>query len=219
MGRKQDLEDRLTRAHSWMEAARELPADQTHAAFVFLYIAFNSLYGKRRYEGKEAEARKDREEFLKHLRVMQTRDMRFGQGILLKALEACRQPGAALIRNTLLRDTYWVKKEKAKEMREPFSRAAMRAEGSLDKGQHEEFIKLVLQRLTVLRNQVMHGCATYGPQSRGIKSLEAGLAVLKELVPAFHTLMTEYGSHVDWPPIPYPRTGSERHPDVDQWTE
>ena len=94
-----------------------------HAAFVFLYIAFNALYGKRRYEGTEAKIRKDREEFLKRLRVMQTRDMRFGQGILLKALKACRLPGAALIRDTFLRDTYWNKKEKAKVMREQFSRS------------------------------------------------------------------------------------------------
>jgi len=213
------LEDRLTRAHSWMKAAQALPADQMHAAFVFLYIAFNALYGKRRYEGTEAKIRKDREEFLKRLRAMDTCDMRFGQGILLKALKACRQPGTALIRNTFLRDTYWNKKEKAKEMREQFSRAAMRAEGYLDKGQYEEFLDLVLRRLTVLRSQVIHGCATYGPQSKGIESLEDGLAVLKELVPAFHTLMAKYGSHMDWPPIPYPRTGSERHPAVDQWAE
>ena len=190
-----------------------------HAAFVFLYIAFNALYGKRRYEGTEAKIRKDREEFLKRLRVMQTRDMRFGQGILLKALKACRLPGAALIRDTFLRDTYWNKKEKAKVMREQFSRAAMRADGSLDKGQYEDFLDLVLRRLTVLRSQVIHGCATYGPPSKGFESVKAGVAVLKELVPVFHTLMTTYGHHVDWPPIPYPRTGSERHPALDQWAE
>jgi hypothetical protein len=84
MGKKQDLEDRLTRAYSWVDAARSLPANQMHTAFVFLHIAFNALYGKRRYEGKEDEARNDREEFLKHLHVMHTHDTRFGQGILLK---------------------------------------------------------------------------------------------------------------------------------------
>ena len=46
MGKKQDLEDRLTRAYSWVEAARSLPANQMHTAFVFLYIAFNALYGR-----------------------------------------------------------------------------------------------------------------------------------------------------------------------------
>jgi hypothetical protein len=219
MSRRQDLHDRLGRAHSWMEAARALPSDQMHAAFVFLYIAFNALYGKRRYEGTEDEARRDREEFLKRLSVMQARDMRYGQGILLKALKACRQQGASLIRNAFLRDTYWSRYQKATEIREQFGRAAMRAAGSLEKGQCREFLDLVLRRLTVLRNQVIHGCVTYGSKSKGIESLETGLAVLKELVPAFHTLMSRYGNEVEWPPIPYPRTGSERHPAEDRWAE
>lgn len=219
MGKKQDLEDRLTRAFSWMEAARSLPANQTHMSFVSLYIAFNALYGQRRYEGKEDEARSDRVEFLERLYVLHTHDMRFGQGILLKGLKACRQPGGALIRNTFLRDSYWNKTEKAKELRNVFAHVAAKAEARLERGQYEEFLKLVLQRLTVLRNHVIHGCTTYGPRSKGLATLEDGLAVLKELVPAFCLLMAQYGSHVVWPPIPYPRTGSERHIATDQWTE
>ena len=219
MSKKQDLHDRLSRAHSWIEAAGKLSLEQKHAAFVFLFIAFNALYGQRRYEGTEYDARKDRQEFLKRIRIMQDYDNRFGQGIVLNALNVCRKPGVALIRDTFLRDTYWSKKEAAKELQREFVRLASTAEAKLERGRHEEFLKLVLKRLTVLRNQVMHGCATYGPASKGITSLEDGLALLKELVPAFHTLMVKYGSHVDWPAIPYPRTGSERHLALDQWAE
>jgi hypothetical protein len=219
MSKKQDLHDRLSRAHSWIEAAGKLPLEQKHAAFVFLFIAFNALYGQRRYEGTEFDARKDRQEFLRRIRIMQDYDNRFGQGIVLKTLKACRKPGVALIRDTFLRDTYWSKKEAAKELQKVFDRLAATVEAKLERGHHEEFLKLVLQRLTVLRNQIMHGCATYGPKSKGITSLEDGLVLLKELVLAFHTLMTKYGSRVDWPAIPYPRTGSERHVAVDQWAE
>jgi hypothetical protein len=36
--------------------------------------------------------------------------------------------------------------------------------------------------------------------------------VLRALIPTFHSLMTQYPESVDWPPIPYPRRGSEQHP-------
>ncbi len=75
MGRKQDLHDRLSRARSWIEAAGALSLDQRHAAFVFLFIAFNALYGRRHYEGSEADASQDREEFLRRLRILHDYDL------------------------------------------------------------------------------------------------------------------------------------------------
>jgi hypothetical protein len=36
--------------------------------------------------------------------------------------------------------------------------------------------------------------------------------VLRALVPTFHSLMTQHPEFVIWPPIPYPRRGSEQHP-------
>ncbi len=219
MTRKQDLDDRLTRAKSWIEAARSLPPDQKHAAFVFLYVAYNALYGQRRYEGSEKDAQRDREEFLRRVWLMHAHDMRHGENILQRAFEACRDQGLALIKDIFLRNTYWRHEVRAKELRKRFSRLAKRAEDEMKAGRHEEFLDLVLQRLAVLRNQIMHGCATYGPNSKGIASLENGLAVLRELVPAFRKLMSRYGQHVDWPAVPYPRVGSERHPAVDQFTE
>ncbi|RMH33377.1 MAG: hypothetical protein D6690_12305 [Nitrospirae bacterium] len=219
MNRQQDLQDRLDRARSWIEAARVQPSGQKHAAFIFLYIAFNALYGRRRYEGSEEEARRDRQDFLRRLRRMHDYDLRHGQNVLQRALEACRNPGIALIQDIYLRDDYWKRKVRAGELREQFRRRATQATASLTAGRYEEFLELLLQRLTVLRNQVFHGCATYGPKSKGIESLENGLAVLRVLVPAFHELMSRYGQHLDWPPIPYPRVGSERHPAEDRFVE
>ena len=51
MKRKQELEDRLRRAQSWIDAARLLPDGQKHAEFVFLFVALNALNGQRRDEG------------------------------------------------------------------------------------------------------------------------------------------------------------------------
>lgn len=150
---------------------------------------------------------------------MNAYNMRHGGKILQRALEATCDNCLALIKDIFLRNSYWRQKVRAADLGVQFSRLAARAEASLNSARYEEFLELVLQRLTVLRNQVIHGCATYGQNSKGITSLENGLAVLRELVPAFYELMSRYGHHVDWPAIPYPRVGSERQPAVDEFTE
>ena len=216
MIRNQTRDGRLTRARSWMNAAENLSSDHKHAIFVSLYIAFNAMYGRRQYEGSKDENSKDREEFLKRLYRMHVYEMRQGQKILFNALETCRKEGGNLIVNYFLRDTYWKKEKNSAELLRLFSKDRARAETELKKGNYEEYLDLILRRLAVLRNQVMHGCVTYGRSSKGLPSLENGLAVLLQLVPAFYELMDKYGHHVEWPPIPYPRVGSEAHPVVDQ---
>jgi hypothetical protein len=136
LSKKQDLDDRLKRANSWIAAAQALHADQMHAAFVFLYIAFNALYGQRRYEGGKDEVRKDRGEFLSRVRVMHSCDLRYGSGILIKSLNACRQQAVSLIRNIYLRDTYWnktqTKKQRGRESFQGMRRTLRQPSGYVD---------------------------------------------------------------------------------------
>jgi hypothetical protein len=49
MSERRDLHDHITRAGSWIEAAGEFRkhSRHRHAEFLALYIAFNSLYGRR----------------------------------------------------------------------------------------------------------------------------------------------------------------------------
>jgi hypothetical protein len=201
---------------SWINAAKALPVDQKHAQFVFLCIAFNALYGRRRYEGSRDEAAQDRQEFLKRVKTMSDYDRRYGKHTLIRALEARRKECGELIVNHFLRDSYWRKEKTSKQLRDEFTKLKQRADEQLSKGRYDEYVDFVLSRLGVLRNQIVHGCVTYGPSSKGLPSLEAGLAVLKEIVPVFYDLMDKYGHHVSWPAIPYPRVGSEAHPIIDE---
>jgi hypothetical protein len=68
---------------------------------------------------------------------------------------------------------------------------------------------LVLRRLTVLRNRVMHGCVTYGSSSKGLPSIRKGARVAAIVVPALVDLVTANGARIRWDPIPYPRVGFE----------
>jgi hypothetical protein len=217
MIRPQALQDRLYRAKSWMNAAAALPPDQKHAHFAFLYIAFNALYGCRRYEGSREEVAKDRQEFLKRLKTMTEYDSRYGVNLLRRALKTCHKECRELIVNYFLRDSYWRKEKTSQELSKEFTQQWRWADQVLSRGKYEVQLDLVLRRLTVLRNQIMHGCVTYGPTSKGLPSLLDGLAVLREIMPAFYELMQKYGHHVTWPAIPYPRVGSDAHPNVDEW--
>jgi len=199
-----------------MDAADALPPDQQHARFVFLYIAFNALYGRRQYEGSREEAAHDRDEFLERLKSMSDYDRRQGNNSLVRALQVCRKECGELIGNYFLRDTYWRKQKTSRELRKEFAQQRRRAEEEFNKGRYGLELDLVLRRLGVLRNQVIHGCVTYGASSKGLPSLEVGLSVLQQIVPVFYRLMDVYGHHVSWPAIPYPRVGSDAHRTVDE---
>jgi len=88
----------------------------------------------------------------------------------------------------------------------------------LAENRYEDFLDPVLWRLTVLRNQIAHGCVTYGSRSKGFPGVLDGLGVLRSVVPAFERLTTTWGlklnddPELQWEPLPYPRLESVRHP-------
>ncbi len=111
MTSEQSLAERLERAESWITAASSLHTTQLHERFLFLCIALNSLLTRRRYEGEKALLREDLEEFLKNILVLSKLDEDRGGTILKKAIQACRQDGAVLIRDRFLKDAYWRRSE------------------------------------------------------------------------------------------------------------
>ncbi len=209
MTSEQSLAERLERAESWITAASSLHTTQLHERFLFLCIALNSLLTRRRYEGEKALLREDLDEFLKKILVLSKLDEDRGGTILKKAIQACRQDGAVLIRDRFLKDAYWRRSEASPELQQRLVREALHATSRLLDGDSRTFLSLTLSRILVLRNQIMHGCATYGERSRGRSSLARGVGFLKVLIPALFRLASLYGHAVKWDPVPYPRLGSK----------
>ena len=212
MAADQGLSDRLQRADSWVQAASELPPDRMHEAFIFLYIAFNCMYGCRKYEGDQTQIGEDLRSFFSKLLVMHKKNIQQGGTILKDALAACQQDGAVLIRDRFLANRYWRGTQPAVALQTKLNKEAVGALQALADEEYGEYLSTVFQRISVLRNQVMHGCATYGARSYGRGSLAKSLRVLRVLVPAFYQLMRQYGHNLSWDPIPYPRLGSQQHP-------
>lgn len=212
MAADQGLLDRLQRADSWIQAASELSPDRMHESFIFLYIAFNCMYGRRRYEGDETQIGDDLDAFFKRILIMREKDAHKGGTLLKDALKACQQDGAVLIRDRFLVNRYWRGSQPAASLQDRLNKEASGALQALADENYREFLSPVFRRISVLRNQVMHGCATYGSRSYGRASLAKALRVLRVLVPSFYQLMRQYGHDMTWDPIPYPRLGSQQHP-------
>ncbi len=209
MATDRGLFDRLQRADSWIHAASELQPDRMHEGFIFLYIAFNCLYGRRQYEGDATQIGEDLEIFLDKILAMNQIDRERGGTILPDAVTACRQDGIVLIRDRFLAHRYWSDNKSSPALQAQLNQEAVDALDGLKSGDVHLFLSLIFQRISVLRNQVMHGCATYGTRSHGRGSLIKALHILRVLIPAFYRLAHDYGHSLNWDPIPYPRLGSK----------
>jgi hypothetical protein len=119
----------------------------------------------------------------------------------------------AIVTNFFLRDSYWRRAIRHDVLLERLESQYRSAERRLKGGDWKPLLRLVFQRCVVLRNQIFHGCVTYGRVSRGWESVEQGVAVLEPLVKTFADLMERHGHQVkNWEPLPYPRLGSTLHP-------
>jgi hypothetical protein len=204
--RKQDLQDRLQRAASWIEAADSLKPRQNHERFIFLYVALNAMYGRRQYEGDRSEVRQDLDRFATQLKQICSTSPKESASHLLEILQSPRVE-ALVLDHFLLDDLFKGATREALVAR--CKRDLIGAKLKLRSGDPFTMLRLVLQRLTVLRNRVMHGCVTYGDVSKGLPSVVKGTRVATSLVPALLELIARHGHVVKWDPIPYPRVGFE----------
>lgn len=58
-------------------------------------------------------------------------------------------------------DTYWRRERTSRELKAEFLGQRHQVEDQFKKGKPQYLLDLVLRRLAVLRNQIVHGCVTY----------------------------------------------------------
>lgn len=217
MGNDQNLSIRLERARSWIKLG-EAPDTPEHARFIFYWIAFNAMYGLTPIDpdhlDKEPETqRSEIRQFLKRVKEMSRYDCEAGTYILDKAIQQCPLHAKALIEDPFLSRRYWVGVKSPPSIEKECKRDWVQVNEELDKKRVDDFFDVTFHRLTVLRNQIIHGSATASPQSKGYPSLQNGLLFLQVIVPAFFTLLETYGHQIaKWPKAPYPRKGHREHP-------
>jgi hypothetical protein len=215
---KQNLLDRLSRAESWLCAASNLEATvgpnevDAQTVFLYRYIAFNSLYGMWKFQGSEKQTWTQLDRFFDNILILHSEDRHRKGNTLRTALLQCQSSWLGLMDNEYLDKGYWAVQEHLPGFREKYRSAKFGALRRLSQQEYKDLLHSIFSRIVVLRNQIVHGCATFGRVSLGWKSVTTANPVLRTLVPAFLLLMGQYPDSVDWPPIPYPRRGSAQHP-------
>jgi hypothetical protein len=114
-------------------------------------------------------------------------------------------PVKALIKNPFVFHGFWVAKRHDKNdesWQDEFNRLSVSALNSLSRQQVPELLSIVLDRLFVLRNQLLHGGATYKSQVNR-EQVKDGADLLGALMPTVVEIMLN-APEEDWGEIYYP---------------
>ena len=204
--RDDNLRIRLERARSWIDLAQS-HKNSAHARFIFYWIAFNAMYGRKPLRDRENTRRQNVEirDFLE--RVGKKCGSSESTTEMLRAMEYDLK---ALTEDEFLSKQYWEdpvdRREVKRQCREDWKDIRNNiAQDPFD------CVFCIARRLLVLRNRIFHGSARGNDQSQGFPSLEIGLRVIEKLVRHFFDLL-EKANPSNWPDVPYPGRGRRGHP-------
>lgn len=188
---------RIHRALSWLARADAEP-DDPDARFLFLWIALNAAYAREIGLG---ETERDRlREFLARLVALDK-----GGRLHLALFGQFSGPIRTLIENKHVYQPFWAAQQawdQTDAWREGFEAGKRAALHALMDKDTAKVLSIVFDRLYVLRNQLVHGGATWnsGVNRQQVKD---GAAILTVLVPLILELMLGHPDH-DHGEILYP---------------
>lgn len=204
-----DIETRIRRARSWLDSARRAGAsgnlDSGHwdIAFILYWIAFNAAFAR-----DDLEYPNTRCEFSECFRKVLRLDSR---GEIFHAVRD-KFPSAAeeIVSNKYLFKKYWDHvngkrsnddwKECLKSDRQRFTSAMTKPSEENTEGA----IPILFERLYTLRNQIVHGGATWKSKYNRT-SVRWGVPIMAFLVPVFVRIIKQH-PEVNWG-TPYYRPG------------
>ena len=179
-----DFNTRMRRATSWLERAEQEEGD-VDAEFIFYWIAFNSAYGGDGYTEKQA--------FKNYFSKILT--LGAGKRVLDIIERQCPKAIVSFKDNEYVFPSFWTEDTHQATKPRQWEHLLIRSNHKIDQGIKNENVQDVLEelfdRLYVLRNQLLHGGATWqgGVNRRQVKN---GAAIMRLLVPYFINIMLDY---------------------------
>lgn len=196
-GIPEPLRVRLHRAISWLKRAEQEERDQD-ARFIFLWIAFNAAYAHEL--GFEQTQRDLLRAFLRKLVAADA-----ARTLHRVVFEQYTGPVRLLIDNKYVFEPFWRAlrdRDASNEWGERFYRDKRAALKAVTGGETVTVLGVIFDRLYVLRNQLVHGGATWnGKVNR--QQVQDGANLLGTLLPAILALMLEH-PELDYGDISYP---------------
>ncbi|MEO8011562.1 MAG: hypothetical protein ABI650_07970 [Dokdonella sp.] len=188
---------RLHRAISWLRRA-ESEHDDFDARFIFLWIAFNAAYAN---ELGLADTERERlAAFFRRLLAADV-DKRLNQ-IAFKHFSG---PIRTLLDNKFVFEPFWKalrEHDSSSRWEERFATSRKAALASVMGGDTEKVLSIVFDRLYVLRNQLIHGGATWNSAVNRAQ-VKDGAAIMMAVVPTIIDLMLDH-AEIDFGEILYP---------------
>ena len=197
-----ELSLRIHRALSWLHKA-ELSEDDLDAQFIFLWISFNAAYAV----DVDLEYRTTENGMF---RLFFESLEKLDHGKLLYNLVWSEFPGVirVLLDNQYIYQPFWDYhngKLSEEEWKASFVASKKRASVALAHQDTTQVLSIVFRRIYTLRNQIMHGGATWqGKVNR--TQLKDSVALLKKIVPVMLELMLHHNEN-EWGEPFYPVTG------------
>lgn len=184
---------RFHRVCSWLDQAQRLPIESNRdLALIYLWIAFNALYSRWDEERREPQA--DRVS----MNAFVTRTLNLdANGSLENLLCEHRPLVMQILDDEHLVHYYWKEPDETAARRA--RRARHQAPGWYYEGRWAMLLTCVLERIYLLRCQIMHGAATMG-SSLNRDVLESCTDMLGHLLPVLLRIFIDHGANEDWGP-------------------
>ncbi|MCY3692361.1 MAG: HEPN domain-containing protein [Chloroflexota bacterium] len=186
--------NRIRRALSWLARAEgERERDDLDAAFIFCWIAFNAVYAD---DSPETYDLREDEKFADYFSRIAELDA--NRDVFNAIWREHNRSIRDLLANNFVYKPFW---KGIQDWRTRFDDAPNRLEDAITSKQTDTVLDLIFARLYVLRNQLLHGAATWrGETNRD--QVEDGAAIMAFLLPHFINLMLDNPGK-DWGHPPY----------------
>jgi hypothetical protein len=187
---------RIHRAISWLKSA-EKQEGNLDMKFISLWISFNACYAVD-INGLSSKSEKGK------LRDFTSSLVEFDRTRLYNLFwEKFSGPVKVLIENKFVFEKFWeYTRGESDDYEFAFNKSITAASNCLSKQNIEGLLEIVLERLYTLRNQLIHGGATFNSKLNR-SQLRDACNIMQLLVPIIIDIMLENGEH-NWGEIAYP---------------
>lgn len=193
---------RVHRAISWLTRADDERGDDD-VRFVLLWIGFNAAYAGDMSLALGQESQRERDVFMRFFTTLVGFDSR--HRIYNLVWDRFAQEIRVLLRNRHVFAPFWLHhggKPGFEDWQARMDREDIAIRSALTRHDTATLLSILFGRLYVLRNQLVHGGATWN-SSINRAQVRDGTAILCSLLPLFIDLMMDNPGH-DWPMPQYP---------------
>lgn len=208
-GRYEQFNLRLRRALSWLERA-EKEGEDCDAAFLFHWIAFNAMYGPPRSAPTEQD--REKKSFEAYLQKVSRRESER----ISDVMRVLSTDVEKLLANKYVFEPFWKYRNGLgfRNWEQLLKDQKTERESATGHTKTEITLCQVFNRLYTLRNQLLHGSATW-KSSMNRSQVETGAKIMTNLVPEFIDVMIRHPDRWGAPRYPVIR----EHGEQSGWTD